>query len=791
MITEDPNYDPLEDITNLLLTSDGLDSVDQYLDSTRAYKLELQRQLDAKRLELEDGTYVENTDSISKVFSSFEETKKLASETKVSIASFTHSITHLDNAKRNLTLSLNFFQNLKILTDCFIACQDLLKSGTYKEMVDPFRIMSSLAEQNLADYTAIDEVNALLASVNRLKADTLARIKKDYERVLSIAGKSDPGTPISQNLELLQTDLREGACRLLESSSGSKLELTDWCISKFLYDLKEIFNTDDEAGSLENISRRYAYFKKVLNDFTSNYASYFMPEWDMPRLITEEFLSITSKHLEILLKLEFRDKNPSIELFINSLQTTQEFENYINVRFSHRIKAKRLSSLFEPYLTLWISNQDKVLEKKMLGYMSENRFPGNVNDSLVVPSSADLFRTYRNILTQTFDFFDSGQNEDVIMNLCVFLNKWLIDYSNKILQPLLLPEHIDIEDKHEACQYTVLLINTADYCSTTLAQLEEKLAAVASNKDKISSVFAKTSNIYGELVAKGIDFLLKRIIRAEISFVWREFDNINWDNSIVENYSRYMSTLQNVLKGQDAAQQNEDSKTTLVFILELFNRDVFRWNFLDKVMDLVTEGFVNGIVKLLQPVPPYATGIRRRFNVEKTIRIGEQILLDTELLKKIFQSLPDAIAEASQTTAPAKRVQKHIDHNLHEITNFIKILITPGDVPNNYAESYLRLTDGNKRVSVWAFILAIKGFDWDLSLWVSLWNAYKTTNIDIEDAKLANGLFIFSWAQDALSNFETNMMRIRNPEWAKFVAKDLRIKGPVRKGVGKNYVSTS
>lgn len=54
--------------------------------------------------------------------------------------------------------------------------------------------------------------------------------------------------------------------------------------------------------------------------------------------LTTTFYHITHKDLQTLLKREFKDKNPSIDLFMTALQSTLDFEKYIDVRFSKKLR---------------------------------------------------------------------------------------------------------------------------------------------------------------------------------------------------------------------------------------------------------------------------------------------------------------------------------------------------------------------------------------------------------------------------------------------------------------------
>lgn len=333
------DYDPLEDLTNILFSKESLNNIDQLISVTRSYKQQLQEDIleEETSLNAPSGDSTEMEVSLRKVFQDFKETQDISASTELTISNLTEGISYLDIAKKNLTHSLTLFQNLKILTDCYIQSNELLLQCSFRQMVGPYKIMCSLAENTFVSYKSLDEINYLLSAISRLKADALAKIKQNYNALFSSGNVPEHDTTLS-------SELREGACELLDCDSSTKTQMIDWCLDKLLFEMNEIFRVDDEAGSLENLSRRYMYFKKILNNFNSKFADYFLKDWEMSVRLTTSFYRISHKDLQVLLKREFKDKNPSIDLFMAALQSTLDFEKYIDVRFSKKIKEPKLSS---------------------------------------------------------------------------------------------------------------------------------------------------------------------------------------------------------------------------------------------------------------------------------------------------------------------------------------------------------------------------------------------------------------------------------------------------------------
>lgn len=773
MISHDLSYDPSEDIITILSAKESLTEIDRLINATSHYKADLEAEILKDREE--EGSSGEPSSvefDFGKIFKEIKETRSFASSTQSTISGLTEGISHLDNAKRNLTQCMTIFQNLKILTDCYVHCKSLLAKDHYKEAASSYRIMSSLAETTFKPYKSVDDICKLLTSISRLQMDTFESIKRSYSKALS--GKIPEGDSLEQ-------ELREGACELLESGSNGKTQIIDWCISRSLYEISEIFSIDDEAGSLENLSRRFMYYKKVLNNYNSSFARFFPQEWEIPLKMTRSFYDSTRKDLQILLKKELQDKSPSIDLFMGALQETLDFEKYVDVRFSRKLGETSLSACFEPYLSLWISHQDKLMEEKMLSYMSSGPIDSSTN-TLVIPSSADLFRTYRSVLSQTFELIENKTDETILLALANFFTKWLVTYSNRILRPLLLPDNVEIQNKEETIRYTVALVNTADYCSTTIDQLEEKLTEVNREADKISNAFSGAKTVYGELLTSGTNLLLNRVLKMDLSFAWKEFYNMDWVHVVVEDYSRYMVTLRNVLSFSPSV-TDSSSKPALELILTQFNREVYCWNFLDKVVELVTHEFTGHIIRLLQRSPPFCNlSSPRKFDPQRVINIGEQLLLDLELLKQTLSSLPDSVASITNSSRSAsfKRVRKHIDSDLDRILQFIKLLVVPLDAADDYSDAYKQLTGNNHNSSVWALVLSLKGISWDLAQWKQHWSSFDLeADEQAENHKLQDAL-IFQWNIQLLRQFEYNMGRVQDQAWSKFIRGDLKITVPLR-----------
>lgn len=766
-------YDPINDITTLFLDKETLNSIDDLLITTSDYKKHLETKIHELNHMQDDGkVYSDMEDTIfERIITNFKDTEKMASITQNNIKSLTEGLSHLDNAKLNLTQCLTLFQNFRIMVDSYFECKECLSHNRFIQMVSSYKIMCSLSENTFNTYKSVESINQLLSLIWRLKAEVNTVIKRKFAEILQTKNEIDENT---------QKQMRDGACELLDSSSKARTEIIEWTIDKLFYEIKEIFQIDDEAGSLENLSRRYIFFKKLLNNFNTKFSSIFLPSWELPLRLTEEFYKFTKNDLNVLLKREFKGRSPSIDLFMKSLEITLDFEKYIDIRFSNKIQNEKLSSCFEPYLSLWISHQGTMMDSKLLSYMSEPKIPDNSAESLVIPSSADLFRTYRTILSETVKLMGDSKNDSILIALAQFFSKWLIEYSKKILAPLQISDDIEKQDKLEIIKYAVLLINTCDYCSSTIDQLDEKLSSLSKDSRNISEPFTRAKDIYDELLTKNNNTLLKKVIPLDFQFAIKEFDNTNWSNLNIEDYSRYMVTFQKTFLSDNKNTTTTPNSSALEETLQLLNRDVYKWNFFDNFIELFISSYVECIIRLLQPSPPFATSkSTRSLTSKQVINIGEQLLLDFELLKKILFSLSERVTTSIGESAESRfagRIRKHIDANLEQLQCFFRILVAPLDSPEDYCEIYSRLVPSNTDSTIWAFILSLKGATWDLTFWKDYWVTFSGKKVSQSTPKEEVNLFIFKWDKKHLQRFQTNLYRIQDPAWSSLIKDDMKIK---------------
>lgn len=679
-------------LLNLFRTPESLQEIPQLLNYTDQYKDHLNKQLIKK---INDYQSPENLkDDIIQLHSKLKETKQKASKTQEIIVSMTKSIQDLDQYKRNLVLSMKILKRLQMLVISFNNLTPIIQSHEYKTILTHFGVVKELLEF-FKPYKSIDEINQLNISINKTQNKLIDDIFIDFE---------DSFTNNFTNDQLIY------GCEILELVDVKyKDKLLNWFYNYQLKEIKSIFNNLDEAGSLENLNRRYIYFNNVLKNLQQNYLNVFPKSWLIDVELAKIFCKITKQDLGNQLSSNSKiDSN----ILLDSLFKTLEFEKSLNENFKTDDFDKIISSQFEPYLMIWVSEQDKFLNSKFLEFFQTPKVPQefvttstSIDEFLTIlkinnipnisNSSIEMFKLFNKILTQIIKL----TNGEILVDVSNLFIKYLHEYYAKHLLPIINqsvntsfasssnPENI------ESIKYLTMVLNTADYVISNINDLQSKFLNLIDEQFKSKISFDVCLDWYFELINKSIANLINNINNS-LQFSWRQFENNNWNNmDSIADVSNYLIDLKNSI--------NDNVK----IILPLIIRDGYIRNFCDKL----TEAIINTFMNHLKSVIPLSI-----LNIE-------QILLDATNLKNYFLTLPlysnpnfdetknkGADNEKSDDRANVSKLYvKLVNTQFHKLETLLKVLLTPTLPIDNLIEIYFQLI-GDKSVNNFRKILNLK-----------------------------------------------------------------------------------
>ncbi|XP_050427138.1 vacuolar protein sorting-associated protein 53 homolog isoform X3 [Adelges cooleyi] len=386
---------------------------------------------------------------MKQLFSQIKELKQKAEHSDEIVKDIILDIKQLDSAKKNLTASITILNNLHMLVSGIESLRGLTTKREYGEIVMPLQGVTDVMK-HFKNYTDIPHIALLATEVKQLQESLASQIMADFHEAFSGSNAKN----VVPNRQMAEACL---VVSILESKV--KDELLEWFINLQLSEYTHLFDNVEDVAWLDNINRRYAWFKRQFLQIEETCRAIFPVQWELPKRIAVEFCVITKNELS---KLMGKRKNEmDAKLLLYAIQKTVAFENLMSKTFSdstitqtedasksnqqlatitkveeivqplsnelnvseniiesvttpvNNIGIKKISSsfdglisdCFQPFLYIYIDSVDRNLSELMERFVNDVRITlakDNIDDqtAYVLPNCADLFLSYKKSLVQ-------------------------------------------------------------------------------------------------------------------------------------------------------------------------------------------------------------------------------------------------------------------------------------------------------------------------------------------------------------------------------------------------------
>ncbi len=481
---------------------------------------------------------------LGELFRKIETVRARAIQTEQNITSMTADIKRLDGTKKNLTLSMTALKRLQMLTTAYEQLRGLAKTRQYRDCASLLQAVIQLM-RHFNSYRSIDQIATLSRGVGEVQRELLEQVCEDFEIAFA---KGEVGGRKATLVE---------ACGVMDAlGDTARARLVAWYVNTQLREYRQVFRGNDEAGSLDNIGRRYAWFKRMMKGYEEEHASIFPPHWRVGETLAMAFCDGTRDDYKGILEKSMRKVDGAridVNLLLSCLQETMDFEQSIERRFSNEPRASidtlssadertqtfngSISVAFEPYLSLWVESQDKALAAMIPSYKAQPLLPVDEEFSpqAVISSAIELFHFYKLTLSQCAKLSTSER----LLDLAKTLAKYLDEYAQQVLLAILQRP----AQMAASIQDIILVLNTADFWYTNTGQLEENIKKRIDNE--LVSKVDLTSQADAFLgVASTAVLALVNKVEADCDGAWREMKNTNWSKmESVGDQSSYVGEL--------------------------------------------------------------------------------------------------------------------------------------------------------------------------------------------------------------------------------------------------------
>jgi hypothetical protein len=211
------------------------------------------------------------------LFSKIESVRTRAIETEQTITSMTADIKRLDDTKKNLTLSMTALKRLQMLTTAYEQLRGLAKTRQYRECASLLQAVLQLM-RHFNSYRSIDQIATLSRNVAELQRELLEQVCEDFEMAFA------RGEVAAKKVVLGE------ACLVMDAlGENARARLVTWYVNTQLREYRQVFRGNDEAGSLDNIGRRYSWFRRMLKTYEDEHSAIFPREWRVNEVLANSF----------------------------------------------------------------------------------------------------------------------------------------------------------------------------------------------------------------------------------------------------------------------------------------------------------------------------------------------------------------------------------------------------------------------------------------------------------------------------------------------------------------------
>lgn len=704
------DYDPIEHLNEIFSHPSTLHSVPKISEALRNYQNEIDHEVATLVMhqatsEAESVKRIQNAKSdLAEMFRKVESVQERAAQTEQTITEMTADIKRLDNTKKNLTLSMTALKRLQMLTTAYEQLRGLSSSRQYRECAQLLQAVIQLMA-HFKSFRSIDQIATLSKNVADIQRELLEQVCEDFELTFA------KGEAAQRRAMLAE------ACSVMDAlGDNARSRLITWYCNTQLREYRQVFRGNEEAGSLDNISRRYSWFKRMLKTYDDEHAAMFPAYWRVNEMLANAFCESTRDDFRGILSRAARKADGmslDVDLLLSCLQETLNFEHSLEKRFSTTSRAsidtlassddkppifsQAISEAFEPYLSIWVEAQDKHLSTMIPKYRQLPPKPPDEEFSpqMVIHSSIELFSFYRVTLAQCAKL----SNGDRLVELTKVFAKYLDQYAQQILlyhvserptgsTPSKVP---NVED-------VILVLNTTDYCFSTCTQLEEKIKSRIDVALKSSVDLQSQADTFMGVASATVRSLVRRV-ETDIEPTWREMRNCGWSKmESVQDQSSYVGELIRRI----------DSRTAE--ILSMLHKQQYARAFCDNVVDMVANAYVSNI---LQSKPVSEVG-------------AEQMLLDIYVLQKSFANLLNRTLPPN--TPPPPAYTKRVQQSMSRISPLLKTLQVRASPPEALVQAYL-IHIADKSDANFRKILELKGIaKKDHSHLIELFQAHRNSS---------------------------------------------------------------
>ena len=653
--------------------------------------------------------------AIHELHTKIKDVKSKAEQSELMVQEICRDIKQLDYAKRHLQTTITALKRLHMLVTAVDQLQMMASEKHYREAANLLDAVSQLLT-HFEPYAEIARIRELRETVEHIKAELTEEILRAFNRIGAVAGSvADPEAYDDRGAGAGEFATLSEACLVVDAlGPESAQRQIDAVVSKHMEGYRKMpeFKSGGDAASLDQIDRRFSWFRRMLKEVEARFGSVFPEHWKVSHRLCVDFLKLTHSQLRDVLSSGGSEVE-NVTILLKALQKSLMFEKDMKMRFEGEVDdvgndLDENGNYVDPGSAEGIRrryNRERAVNTRLDGGSAVDAVAENLgrdgrgssNGAHSGPVPTPLPKII-GLLSSVFDPFMGPYIGKERKNMEDMMQKYIQE--EQVGQDGALPVYtssvqmfgyikgsvkrctaltagqtfFDLHKEFKAClsQYGTILkqklgagggrplpdnfekdvcyvVNTAAYCAETIPQLEESIKSKIDDRYKESVDLNHEQESFYDVIAAAIRTLVAAL-QSQVESAFKTMTGINW------------GTLEMV--GEESPYVRDINAAVLKYVPNcraILSSLYFR-NFCDKF----AAAFCPAYLQLIQK--------QRRISEEGT----QQLLLDVYNLKKMMQELPRIGREPDDVDVNVPMsYRKFIEKHMSKIEKVLKLVATP------------------------------------------------------------------------------------------------------------------
>ncbi|KAJ1729345.1 Vacuolar protein sorting-associated protein 53 [Coemansia biformis] len=634
--------------------------------------------------------------AITELYTRISEMKAKARSAERVVVDITQDIRSLDFAKRNLTQTTTTMRRLQLLVGSVAQLRQLKEQGRYHDAAQLLPAIGGLRE-GFSDFQPVRQIAKLDQTAESLRRSLASQALQEVQRGFD-----------AQGLLVGNAKLLRDACLCCEPD-----RVVDHYCGLQLRAYTVIFQLSDDVSQLENISRRYAWLRRIMRNYADEHADLFPARWRMGEQLSRRFAVATRDHLGEIMAT--RD-HLNVDHLTTALADTLAFEAQCDKKFGIAPRARSdpvpapspsssspassplrgesqthvyedsgepaesfigaISCAFEPYMSIFVDGERAKFERMVLSFQREPIAADDDPSLSVLASSTDLLYQFRESLRQCASLSTGQAMADLAQVFAQSLGGYARNVLVHKLPRITSATTAPLDDIKHAC----LIINTADYCASAASQLEQKIVERVDAEFKSRVSFSVCREALLNSINAGIRALVAGV-EAMCASAFAALAQEPWhDVQMVGDQSGYVLLV----------------ASALAAATETVRRGVSGPRYFRSYCDKFAARFAEA----------YTAAIAQCGRISE---VGaEQLLLDAQALKSVLLGMPAIGAEESPPPPPPPAFARIVGQSIGRIEALLKAILVPSEPADALVDRFLLLFPEAPR-DVFRQVLNLKG----------------------------------------------------------------------------------